>query len=37
MIAFGRLTIAHCLVRLLAREQRYRGFRILRGEPHHRE
>ncbi len=35
-IAFGRLTIAHRLVRLLALEQIYRGFRILRGEPYHR-
>lgn len=37
LIAFGRLTIAHRLVRLLAIEQLYRGFRILRGEPYHRE
>lgn len=35
-VAFGRLTIAHRLVRLLALEQLYRGFRILRGEPYHR-
>jgi hypothetical protein len=33
LIAFGRLTIAHRLVRLLALEQRYRGFRILRVSP----
>jgi 23S rRNA (pseudouridine1915-N3)-methyltransferase len=37
LIAFGRLTIAHRLVRLLVLEQLYRGFRILRGEPYHRE
>lgn len=37
LIAFGRLTIAHRLVRLIALEQLYRGFRILRGEPYHRE
>lgn len=37
LIAFGRLTIAHRLVRLIAIEQIYRGFRILRGEPYHRE
>lgn len=37
LIAFGRLTIAHRLVRLIALEQIYRGFRILRGEPYHRE
>jgi 23S rRNA (pseudouridine1915-N3)-methyltransferase len=37
LIAFGQLTIAHRLVRLLALEQLYRGFRILRGEPYHRE
>jgi len=37
LIAFGRLTIAHRLVRILALEQLYRGFTILRGEPYHRE
>ncbi len=37
LIAFGRLTIAHRLVRLLVLEQIYRGFRILRGEPYHRD
>ena len=37
LIAFGRLTIAHRLVRLLVLEQVYRGFKILRGEPYHRE
>ena len=37
LIAFGRLTIAHRLVRLLVLEQLYRGFKILRGEPYHRE
>jgi 23S rRNA (pseudouridine1915-N3)-methyltransferase len=37
LIAFGQLTIAHRLVRLVALEQIYRGFRILRGEPYHRE
>lgn len=37
LIAFGQLTIAHRLVRLLVIEQLYRGFRILRGEPYHRE
>lgn len=37
LIAFGQLTIAHRLVRILALEQIYRGFRILRGEPYHRE
>jgi 23S rRNA (pseudouridine1915-N3)-methyltransferase len=37
LIAFGRLTIAHRLVRILVLEQLYRGFRILRGEPYHRE
>ena len=36
LIAFGRLTIAHRLVRLLVLEQLYRGFKILRGEPYHR-
>jgi 23S rRNA (pseudouridine1915-N3)-methyltransferase len=37
LISFGQLTIAHRLVRLLVLEQLYRGFRILRGEPYHRE
>jgi 23S rRNA (pseudouridine1915-N3)-methyltransferase len=37
LIAFGRLTIAHRLVRVIALEQLYRGFRILRGEPYHRD
>ena len=37
LIAFGRLTIAHRLVRILVLEQLYRGFTILRGEPYHRE
>lgn len=36
LIAFGRATIAHRLVRLLLLEQIYRGFKILRGEPYHR-
>ena len=37
LIAFGQLTIAHRLVRLLVLEQLYRGFSILRGEPYHRD
>ena len=37
LIAFGRLTIAHRLVRVLVMEQLYRGFKIARGEPYHRE
>lgn len=37
LISFGQMTIAHRLVRLLAIEQIYRGFKILRGEPYHRE
>lgn len=37
LIAFGKLTIAHRLVRILALEQLYRGFKILRGEPYHRD
>lgn len=37
LIAFGRITIAHRLVRLLLLEQLYRGFSILRGEPYHRD
>lgn len=35
-IAFGRITIAHRLARVLLLEQLYRGFKILRGEPYHR-
>lgn len=37
LLAFGQLTIAHRLVRLLVLEQLYRGFKILRGEPYHRD
>jgi 23S rRNA (pseudouridine1915-N3)-methyltransferase len=37
LVSFGRLTIAHRLVRVLVLEQIYRGFRILRGEPYHRD
>jgi 23S rRNA (pseudouridine1915-N3)-methyltransferase len=37
LLAFGRLTIAHRLVRVLVMEQIYRGFKIARGEPYHRE
>lgn len=37
LLSFGQLTIAHRLVRILALEQLYRGFRILRGEPYHRD
>lgn len=37
LIAFGRATIAHRLVRLVLLEQIYRGYRILRGEPYHRD
>lgn len=37
LIAFGRLTIAHRLVRVILLEQIYRGYRIVRGEPYHRD
>ena len=37
LIAFGRATMAHRLVRLVLLKQIYRGFRILRGEPYHRD
>jgi len=37
VVSFGRMTIAHRLVRVLLAEQIYRGFRILRGEPYHRD
>ena len=37
LIAFGRLTIAHRLVRLLVLEQIYRAHQILRGTPYHRD
>jgi len=37
LIAFGRMTIAHRLVRILVLEQLYRAFKITRGEPYHRE
>ncbi len=37
LIAFGRLTIAHRLVRIVVLEQLYRAFKIVRGEPYHRD
>ena len=37
LIAFGKLTIAHRLVRVLVLEQLYRAYKIVRGEPYHRE
>ena len=37
LLSFGKMTIAHRLVRVLVMEQIYRGFRILRGEPYHRD
>ncbi len=37
LIAFGKMTIAHRLVRVLVMEQIYRGFKILKGEPYHRD
>ena len=37
LVSFGKMTIAHRLVRVLLAEQIYRGYRILRGEPYHRD
>ena len=37
LLAFGKMTIAHRLVRILVLEQLYRGFKILKGEPYHRD
>ena len=37
LLAFGKLTIAHRLVRILVLEQLYRAFKIVRGEPYHRD
>ena len=37
LLAFGKATMAHRLVRLVLLEQIYRGYKILRGEPYHRE
>ncbi len=37
LLAFGRATMAHRLIRLVLLEQIYRGYRILRGEPYHRD
>ena len=36
-LAFGKLTIAHRLVRLLVLEQIYRGLSIIAGMPYHRD
>ena len=35
-IAFGKMTMAHRLVRLVLLEQLYRAFTIIRGEPYHK-
>jgi 23S rRNA (pseudouridine1915-N3)-methyltransferase len=37
LLAFGKMTIAHRLVRILALEQLYRAFKIMKGEPYHRD
>ena len=37
LLAFGRITIAHRLVRVVLLEQVYRAFRISRGHPYHRD
>lgn len=37
LLSFGRMTMAHRLVRVLVIEQLYRGFSINRGLPYHRE
>lgn len=37
LLAFGRMTIAHRLVRILVLEQLYRAHKIVRGEPYHRD
>jgi 23S rRNA (pseudouridine1915-N3)-methyltransferase len=37
LLSFGRLTIAHRLVRILVLEQLYRAMKINRGEPYHRD
>ncbi len=37
VVSFGKMTIAHRLMRVVLAEQIYRGFRILRGEPYHRD
>ena len=36
LIAFGRITIAHRLIRVILAEQIYRAYTILRGHPYHR-
>jgi 23S rRNA (pseudouridine1915-N3)-methyltransferase len=35
-IAFGRITLAHRLARVVLLEQLYRAYTILRGEPYHK-
>jgi 23S rRNA (pseudouridine1915-N3)-methyltransferase len=37
LVSFGRMTIAHRLMRVVLLEQVYRGYRILRNEPYHRD
>ena len=36
LLAFGRITLPHRLVRVVLAEQIYRAYSILRGEPYHR-
>ena len=35
-LAFGRMTLPHQIVRILAAEQLYRAMTILAGHPYHR-
>ncbi len=36
-LAFGRITLGHRIARIVLYEQLYRGYKILRGEPYHRD
>ncbi len=37
LLAFGRITLPHQMARVVAAEQVYRAFRIINGEPYHKQ
>ena len=37
LLSFGRITLGHRIARIVLYEQLYRSYKILRGEPYHRD